>query len=90
MRNATLTFHDASSKEVVGMVNTIAIKVRLLERGKQMTDLAPVIGKSYASVQSKINNKTAMTLDEALKIQQFLGITDDEFTEFFFIYEEAN
>ena len=65
------------------MVNTTAIKVLLLEQGKKMADLAPVIGKSYASVQAKLNNNTPMTLEEALKIQHYLGISDDEFTYYF-------
>lgn len=68
------------------MVNTTAIKVLLLKQGKKMADLAPVIGKSYASVQSKLNNKTPMTLEEALKIQHYLGISDDDFTHYFMLY----
>ena len=65
------------------MVNTTAIKVLLLKQGRKMADIAPVIEKSYASVQSKLNNKTTMTLEEALKIQHYLGISDDDFTYYF-------
>lgn len=75
---------DRKAKEGVKlMVNTKEIKKRLIDKGMSVGDLAEVMGRSYANISSKINNKTPITLDDAMKMQTVLGISNEDFCFYF-------
>lgn len=77
-------FKTGKRGETQQMVNSIEIKKRLIEIGRTMREMADFLDLSYPTVNMKVNNKRDMSLDEAEKIQEFLGIPDSEFRKFFF------
>lgn len=69
------------------MINTKEIKKLLIDKDLTVSDVAVCIGKSYSNTALKLNNKATMTLGEAEKIQDLLGIEDFEFG-FYFLHNE--
>ena len=69
------------------MVNEKEIRKRMIDCEKDVYALARLLGKSYSTVQKKLNNKTPMTLEEADKIQSALGIHDEDFGFYFMSHE---
>jgi transcriptional regulator with XRE-family HTH domain len=65
------------------MVNTLKLRGRIRERGLTQKDVAIMLGVSETTVGAKINNRSPITLDEAERISEVLGISDDEFVAFF-------
>lgn len=65
------------------MVNTKEIKKLLIDKGMSAGNLAEIMGRSYANVNAKINNKTPMTLKDAMKMQAVLGIPNEDFAFYF-------
>lgn len=71
------------------MVNTELILRRIREQGKNQKDLAELLGIKQSSVSLKINNKRPFFVDEALKLAEYLGIDDSQFSIYFFANEVA-
>ena len=71
------------------MVNTKGIKKLLIDKDMDLSDLAAVIGRSYTTTSMKLNNASSMTLDEAEKIQEALGIHDEDFAYYFMSHERS-
>ena len=71
------------------MVNTKKLKGKLREKGMTQSDLAKALKLSSCSVNRKINGKCGMTLDEAEKTAEILGIGDEAFRDYFFVYKVA-
>ena len=71
------------------MVNEKEIRKRMIDCEKDTYALAELLGKSYSTVQSKLKNKTPMTLDEAEKIQEALEIHDEDFAYYFMAHERS-
>lgn len=65
------------------MVNTKGIKKLLIDKDMDLSDLAVAIGRTYTTTSMKLNNSRSMTLDEAEKIQEALGIHDEDFAYYF-------
>lgn len=65
------------------MVNTLKLRGRIREKGLTQKDVAEMLNVSETTVGAKINNKRPITLDEADKISEILGISDGEFVSFF-------
>ena len=66
------------------MVNTVKLKMRMVECGKDVHDVADAIGKSYETAKAKLENKAVMNLVEAENIQYLLCIPNGEFRDYFF------
>ena len=67
------------------MINSKEIKKLLIDRNLKINDVASYIEKSYSTTLHKLNGKTAITLSEAEKIQNLLGIDDCDFCFYFFV-----
>lgn len=50
------------------------VKAELARRDMSLNDLSTMTGISYSTLHNKMNGKTALTLDEALKIKTALDI----------------
>ena len=67
------------------MVDSIGIKVKMLEHGFTQRSLATVLGMNTNTLNSKINNKTSFTVEEASKLCELLHISAaPESVPFFF------
>lgn len=66
------------------MVNTCALKSKIIENNMTIQSLAPQIGISPYTLGKKISNKVDMGLNEALKIKEILKIRDEEINKYFF------
>lgn len=71
------------------MINTNKLKGRIVEKGLTQGDVAKALNLATPTVSQKINNVRAMSLEEAFKIAELLGISDDQFREYFFKEEIA-
>lgn len=69
------------------MTNTKEFKVLLFRRGITLEALAEAIGLSYTSLSYKINNKREFLVSEILKIQHYLGFSNDVRDSIFFCYQ---
>lgn len=65
------------------MINTAKVKGRMAEKEETMQSLAPKIPCSPYTLGQQIGNKKQMTITTAEKLAEILGITDEEFPEFF-------
>jgi len=68
------------------MINTEKLKRRMKASGITQSTLAAQIGISGSLLSMKIKNRRAMTLNEAEAIAKILGISDDEFGEYFLTF----
>lgn len=66
------------------MINAAKLKGKIVESETTQEILAKKIGLSETSLNRKINNLSPMTLNEAEAIAQWLGITDDNYGNYFF------
>ena len=57
------------------MVDSLGIKVKMLEHGFTQRSLANVLGMNTNTLNSKINNKTSFTVEEASKLCELLHIS---------------
>ncbi len=70
------------------MVNSAAIKKRMNDLDVDQADCANALNIKQSTYCLKINNKRALSLDEANALAKFLLITNDEFP-FYFFYSES-
>ena len=66
------------------MINSAKLKARIIEKGKTIGEVAPVIGLTPYTLGQKIAGKSEMTLKEADRLQQLLEISDSDFASYFF------
>lgn len=66
------------------MINTNKIKGRMREKELSQAQAARIMGISPCTLNLKINNARATTLDEAEKLCKLLDIADEEFVHYFF------
>ena len=66
------------------MTNTKELKILLFRRGVTIEVLADAIGLSATTLSYKINNKREFLVSEILKIQQYLGFTNEVRDSIFF------
>ena len=71
------------------MINTDKLKGLMRERRVTQADLAAKLDLKPCSVNQKINNKRAMTIDEAEIIASYLEIEDQNFAVYFFNHSVA-
>ncbi len=71
------------------MINTQKIKGRMVELKVTQFDLAKEIGCQACTISQKINNKRAMSLDEADVISKLLNIGAEDFGTYFFSHPVA-
>lgn len=64
-------------------MNTIEIKKLMLEQGISCGQMAEKMGVSAQHFSSVLNNKKAITLGLANKMQEILGIPDERFAFYF-------
>ena len=67
------------------MVNSVAIKQRAKEKDIRQKEMARAMGVKQPTANQKINNIRPMLLEEAEKLAQLLGISDEEFRFYFFV-----
>ena len=65
-------------------MNVVEIKKRCLELDISPKDWAECLGITIPHAYKKISGKSPLTLWQADKIQNLLGIKDDEFAFYFF------
>ncbi|HAM62105.1 MAG TPA: DUF739 domain-containing protein [Erysipelotrichaceae bacterium] len=66
------------------------LKGRIVEKCGTQEDFAVKMGKSRASISSKLNNKATFSSDEIEKAKNILEITNDEIGMYFFTYKVQN
>lgn len=59
------------------------LKIKLLERGFTIPELAKAIGISQASIYVKLNGKRDFSYSEVMAIKKTLNLTVDEFNSIF-------
>ncbi len=67
------------------MINTYAIKARMIDRGLTQTDIAARLSLSQPVISRKINGKRPFYLDEAQKLGSLLSLSAIEYDIFFFV-----
>lgn len=65
-------------------MNTNALKGAIVARGMNVETLAQKIGINRASMYRKVNNIEKITIGEAQKIKEVLGLSDEQANEIFF------
>lgn len=65
------------------MINSRKIKARMVEHGATQKNIGEVLGIASASANQKLNNKRSMTIEEAIKIADFLEIDPYDFKAYF-------
>ena len=71
------------------MVHTAKIKGLLRENKKTQADLADAIGVSTATICQKLNMQRPISLEEAERMAEFLGIPCSEIGSYFFKSDSA-
>lgn len=66
------------------MVNTNKIKDLIKSKGKTQRDCANAIGVKTPTFNQKLHGIRHFRLDEAERLQKFLGVPDLQFAEYFF------
>ncbi len=86
-----LKLHNATKKRngVKVMVNSRKISQRIKESNLTQGKIAEQMNMAQSTFSQKINNVRSMDLVEAERLQQILGIPDNEFTAYFFATEVA-
>ena len=69
------------------MINTVAVKKRMIDMGMSNNDLAEKTNTSKSYMSSVINGKKSLSLRMAKKMKNALEISDEDFT-FYFIHSE--
>lgn len=67
----------------MSIANVNKLKAKLVERGMNVETLADLIGIERSSLYRKLNNFEKITIGEALRIKQVLGLTDAEAIDIF-------
>ena len=73
-----------NGKEMKIMINSQKLKGLMREKNVTQRDLADVLGITQATCCLKINNNRQLTLNEANKIAETLGISALDFGTYFF------
>ncbi len=60
-----------------------AIRAKMYEKDLQLPDLAKMINRSTGHLSRAFNYKAALTVDEAFKIGDILGFSNDEVRKYF-------
>lgn len=68
------------------MLNVDKIRGRMSELRITQQDVAEALGLAAPTVSQKLNRIRPMDLDEAEKLAVLLGITDEQFGEYFFAH----
>ena len=72
------------------MINSNKLKGRIRELAKTQEDCALVLNIKAPTFNQKLNQFRSFKLEEAIKLQQFLGIPDEEFREYFFCCDSSD
>lgn len=72
------------------MLNSTKLKARMVECGLKQSDIAQALNIQQSTINLKLNNKRAFTLEEAGKLQNILQIPDADFAVYFFDGELRN
>lgn len=72
------------------MINSKAIKARMVELDLCIADVAEAIGKTYATARNKVCGITPFTVQEAELVQGLLDIKDEEFCYFFMAHSRKS
>ena len=65
-------------------MNVLALKGKITERGLSITEFAEIIGVDRSSLYRKLNNGEKITIGEAAKMKDALGLTNEDATRIFF------
>lgn len=66
-------------------MNEIKFKMKLVEKGSSVKDIAEVLEISTQAVYKKLNGETNITVDDLRKIKARLDLTDEEVAEIFLL-----
>lgn len=64
-------------------MNINKLKGKIVEKGMNIEALATTIGINRASLYRKLNDAEKITIGEAVKMKDALGMSDDEANEIF-------
>ena len=70
------------------MVNTKALKCRIVEKGMLLKDVADGVGVGSAYMSAIVNGRRPVTLDVANRMQKVLDIPNEQFGYYFLDGEE--
>jgi predicted transcriptional regulator len=66
-------------------MNVFKLKAKIVERGMGVEELAGILGMSTQTLYRKLRTPLSMTLMDAIKLKDILGLTDKEAIEIFLI-----
>ena len=65
-------------------MNVNKLKGKIIEKGLNVEKMAKLIGTNRATLYRKLNASDKITIGEAIKIKNILGLTETEATDIFF------
>ena len=66
-------------------MNVFKLKAKIVERGMGVEELAGILDMSTQTLYRKLRTPLSMTLMDAIKLKDILGLTDEEAIEIFLV-----
>ena len=66
------------------MVDIARLKAQIVLRGKTAGEVTKAIGMSHGSWHNRLNGKVSFTLEEIVKLAEYLGMSKDDVMQIFF------
>lgn len=66
-------------------MNVFKLKAKIVERGMGIEELAGILDMSTQTLYRKLRTPLSMTLMDAIRLKDILGLTDEEAIEIFLV-----
>jgi predicted DNA-binding protein (UPF0251 family) len=66
-------------------MNVFKLKAKIVERGMGIEELAGILDMSTQTLYRKLRTPLSMTLMDAVRLKDILGLTDEEAIEIFLV-----
>lgn len=66
-------------------MNVFKLKAKIVERGMGVEELAGILDMSTQTLYRKLRTPLSMTLMDAIRLKDILGLTDEEAIEIFLV-----
>jgi predicted transcriptional regulator len=66
-------------------MNVFKLKAKIVERGMGVEELAGILDMSTQTLYRKLRTPLSMTLLDAIRLKDILGLTDEEAIEIFLV-----
>lgn len=66
-------------------MNVFKLKAKIVERGMGVEELAKILDMSTQTLYRKLRTPLSMTLMDAIRLKDILGLTDEEAIEIFLV-----